>query len=257
MFVILHGWDYVGRNLSNDFHDQFIEFCEILLSPSFGLGQKWGNELQEKMTQKMHLNSSGVVRTIKRLYSVFGFIKPDVLRNNPICGGDSFLTERGKLVLELSKLDLGLRRNRLLGDDERKAALKHSHSLFEEVYCDVFKEMRIENNDGSSFSPLLATLRALKRYGKLDKWEWYLMNTFVRHDADPEEEENLDRYIRQYRAGGLVFSMKNVETNQKGHQYTPQHFDFAGLVLLTNSKDWEIVDSGRHLDIKDALLKGV
>src|SRR5690606_1653732 len=50
-----------------------------------------------------------------------------------------------------------------------------------------------------------AVMKALRRYGTLDKWEWYLLNTYVTEDDNVEQEKELDRAISDYRSGKLNF----------------------------------------------------
>ena len=91
-----------------------------------------------------------------------------------------------------------------------------------------------KNSDGSKLHPLRATLRALNKYGRMDKWEWYLLNTCIRHDDCDVEEATLDDYITRYRNGEYDFTMRNVVEKPKGHQYTPQYLNLPGYFMLFN-----------------------
>lgn len=88
----------------------------------------------------------------------------------------------------------------------------------------------------------------------MDKWEWYLMNTFIRHDDNESERESLEEAITKYRDGELTFTMENVVEKPKGHQYTPQHYEFAGFVNLVQRPTWSIRNSDRHMDVKALVL---
>ena len=48
--------------------------------------------------------------------------------------------------------------------------------------------------------------------------------------------------------------MENVIEKPKGHQYTPQYFEFAGLVHVVQRPEWSITDSDNHSQIKDKVL---
>lgn len=74
-------------------------------------------------------------------------------------------------------------------------------------------------NDDRRLHPLRATVLALEQYKRLDKWEWYLLNTCIRHDNDENEVEQFNMYMEKYRAGLLSFTMENVVEKPKGHQY--------------------------------------
>ena len=109
-------------------------------------------------------------------------------------------------------------------------------------------------NDGTHLCPLRATLKALKKYRRLDKWEWYLLNTYVLHDDNPDEEDAFDKMIASYRNGDFQLTMANVVAKPKGHQYIPQYFEYAGLVRVSQRPEWFICESDRHEDIKAKVL---
>lgn len=88
----------------------------------------------------------------------------------------------------------------------------------------------------------------------MDKWEWYLLNTFVRHNDDAKEEALLEEYINKYRKGLYMFSMNNVVEKPKGHQYTPQYFEFAGLLHVVQRPEWSISNSERYTKLKEEVL---
>ena len=123
------------------------------------------------------------------------------------------------------------------------------------VVCDPLRFYYFKNSDGSKLHPLRATLRALNKYGRMDKWEWYLLNTCIRHDDCDVEEAALDDYITRYRNGEYDFTMRNVIEKPKGHQYIPQYFEFAGLLHVIQRPEWSISDSGRHTEVKSEVLE--
>ena len=51
------------------------------------------------------------------------------------------------------------------------------------------------------------------------------------------------------------FTMRNVVEKPKGHQYTPQYFEFAGLLHVIQRPEWSISDSGRHMEVKSEVLE--
>ena len=161
-----------------------------------------------------------------------------------------FLTDRGKLVYQAAKLEeqVGFADN--YEDDVKEKIYAEIKKLYEEAYCDALRFYYFKNSDGSKLHPLRATLRALNKYGRMDKWEWYLLNTCIRHDDCDVEEAALDDYITRYRNGEYDLTMRNVIETTKGHQYIPQYFEFAGLLHVIQRPEWSISDSGRHTEVK-------
>ena len=250
----LRGWDYTGRNLGADFHRQMRLMMYYLMMPSFTNHQTWGNPIQDALAPKMGVSSSGVVRTVKRTCENFGLINNEMFNPRTEINGDDLLTERGKVVYQTATLEFEVNESKDLDEKSKERALVYIKSLYEEAYCDALKQFYYDNRDGTYLSPLRATLRALKRYGRMDKWEWYLMNTCIRHDDDEEEEEQLNEYIIKYRNEEITFTMQNVVEKPKGHQYIPQYFEYAGLVHLIQRPTWSIADNDNHKDIKEEVL---
>lgn len=249
----LRGWDYTGRNIGPELHRQFKIITDCLSDPHFVGESDWGKPVQEKLAMQIAA-SSGTVRTVKKICDDFGFIAPRALEARKKIDCDGLLTDRGKLVYHAATLELQVQSNAGLDASTKKAAIAEIKKLYEEAYCDALTTYHFTNADGSKFYPLRATLRALKKYQRLDKWEWYLLNTYVRHNDDAEEEAVLDEYINNYRAGLYSFTMQDVVEKPKGHQYTPQYFEFAGLLHVIQRPLWFICDSDRYNEIKEEVL---
>ena len=245
----LRGWDYTGRNIGPELHRQFRIMIDCLSDTNFVKHRAWGNPIQDDLAAKMGVSSSGAIRTIKKLYEDFGFIKKDALNSRDEISSTNLLTKRGHYIYYLANLEKNIAGSKELDDKQKEESLKRVKNLYEEAYCDVLKEYHYTNEDGSFLMPLRATIRATQKYGRLDKWEWYLMNTIIRHDDNASEEERLEEYINRYRAGEFDFSMKNVVEKPKGHQYIPQYFEYAGLFKVVQRPDWSITISGKHNEV--------
>lgn len=251
----LRGWDYTGRNIGPDLHRQFRIMVDCLSDRTFVNHSTWGNPIQDKLAEKMKMSSSGAVRTVKKMCVNFGFFTDGALSSRSEIDTENLLSARGQLVYQAATLEEQIELSNSLDSQSKKHALVQVKSLYEEAYCDALKNYYIENSDGTRLCPLRATLRALQRYRKMDKWEWYLLNTFVRRDDDEDAEEELAAYIEKYRRGEMSFSMQNVVEKPKGHQYTPQYFEYAGLLHVVQRPEWSISDSTRHLEVKQDVLQ--
>ena len=250
----LRGGEYTGRNISAEWHEQFKIMTDCLTDTEFVCEAGWGNSIQDKLADKISASSSGIVRTLKKMCENFGFYAPHALEARKQIDCNGLLTERGKLAYHAATLEMQVRANSGLTDSVKRAAIAEINKIYEEVYCEALKEYRFTNADGSYFYPLRATLRALEKYGQMDKWEWYLLNTFVRHNDDAAEESLLEEHISKYRNGEYAFSMQNVTENPKGHQYTPQYFEFAGLLNIARRPLWTIANSEKNADLKREVL---
>ena len=249
----LRGWRYTGRNLGPDFHRQIRIILDRLEDPAFLGNDTWGHPLQERLAKEIGAGSSGVIRTLMAACVSFGFLNDKPFRSYNPLRAQELITPRGQVVHRVAVLEQ--QAAALEKDPETKKEIAAQiKSLYEEVYCDAMRDYCIHNGDGTKLHPLGAALRALERYGTLNWWEWYLLNTFVRRDGDSQGEALLDDAMERYRAGKLRFSSVDIVENPKGHQYLPQHFDFAGLISLTQATRWQVTDSGRHQDVKAAVL---
>lgn len=217
----LRGWDYTGRNIGPDLHRQFRIMIECLSDKSFTNHASWGNLIQDQLAAKMNVSSSGAVRTVKRVCVNFGLIVKDSFSSKNEIRSDNLLTPRGQLVYLAVRLERQISESTNYSEETKKQAYAQIKNLYEEAYCNALEYYHFTNSDGTKLHPLRATLKALQKYGKLDKWEWYLLNTFVRHDDNVTEEQVLDFYIKKYRDGEMEFTMSNVIEKPKGHQYIP------------------------------------
>ncbi len=249
----LRGWNYTGRNLSSDFHNQFRLMVDYLSDPNLVAGRSWCGELQDDVAKAIGTKSSGVVRTIKTMCELFGLINPSELKSNVVPTKDTLLSDRGRLVHQAATLEHIVATDTSLEEDVIEKAVKEIKHLYEEAYCDALLHYFIKNDDGSLFSPLRETQRALNKYKMLDKWEWYLLNTLVRHNDNPSEFELFEKYVSDYREGKYSFTMANVVEKKKGHQYIPQYYEYAGLYTVTQYP-WSIKDNGTRLDFKQFVL---
>lgn len=251
----LKGWDYTGRNIGPEFHRQFRTMVEALSDPGFVGARTWGNSLQDSLADRMDTASSGAVRTVKKMCGNFGLIQENAFSSGTIPQRNAILTQRGEILFAAAVLEHQVQSSQELSDDSKKKAAAEIKRIYEEIYCDALTHYYYTYSDGTHLCPLRATVKALRKYRQLDKWEWYLLNTFVRHDDRPDEETAFDEMIAAYRNGDFQFTMADVAEKTKGHQYIPQYFEYAGLVRVTQRPDWLIRESNRHEDVKANVLE--
>ena len=249
----LFGWDYVGRNIDDTLHQQFRVIVDCLSDPAFVAGRNWSNRtLQIDIAKKLGI-TDGQVRTCKRVFEDLRLIKRGSL-GRTVPTRTLFMTEVGERVYQASCLEQKL--CEISDEQKRIAAHKHIKGLYEEGYAMAMAYYYFDfgGTPPKRLHPLRATLRALSRYGSLDKWEWYLLNTDIREDDNTTMETLLDKHIKAYRNGELTFSMNNIKSKPKAHQYLPQFFYYAGLVNLQNGIHWRISDNGKYKEFKSEVM---
>lgn len=251
----LRGWDYSGRNIGSELHRQFCVMIDCLSDPSFTNHAAWGTYIQQRLAEQMQMTSAGAVRTVKSVCTNFGFLEEKSFGGRNEIDTCALLTKRGKLVYQTTKLKEQIADASNYNDEFKEKIYAEVKALYEEAYCDALRFFCFKNNDGSKLHPLRAALRALNKYGRMDKWEWYLFNTCIRHDDNESEEAMLDDYITRYRSGEFDFTMRDVTEKPKGHQYIPQYFEFAGLLNVIRQPKWSICDSELHADVKAEVLE--
>lgn len=132
--------------------------------------------------------------------------------------------------------------------------IKEIKSIYQLYYQKVLTSY-CYNNDGDLLHPLRATLKALRKYGHLNYWEWYLMNTIIRNDDDANEEAEFDRLITEYRTGKLHFKDTDIIENQLSHSYVLGNFEYAGLVCVEGSKfSLKITANEEFKDVIDEII---
>ena len=250
----LRGWDYTGRNVGKELHTQFRKMVEALSSKTFVNHRIWGTNLQEDVAKAIGVSSSGAVRTIKTMCVMLGFINDKALSPREEVGTVPLLTKRGEALFATTNLEHQIDESENMDEDKKAAARKELMKLYEEVYCEAFMNFYYTYSDGSHLCPLRATLQALQKHKKLDKWEWYLLNTFVLHDDNSDEVAAFENALKDYREQKISLSMQNVVAKPKGHQYIPQYFEYAGLVHVVQRPEWSISVSSKHEDVKQKVL---
>src|SRR5690606_17148692 len=81
MELELKGWEYIGRNLGGELHNQFLKITGLLRDPVFLKGRTWGGQIQQEIGDYIGI-SPGQVRTIKRMLEQLGIIPKGVLEAN-------------------------------------------------------------------------------------------------------------------------------------------------------------------------------
>ena len=228
--MFLSGWKYEGRKISDKLHEQMLAIIEIL-NDSIKVGDQTWPSLQKYISSELEV-APGQVRTIKRMMEEFGILKRGSLNAKEVPKASNIFTEQGVMLVNLLETEKLMRENPSVNNYE---LVKEIKSIYQLYYQKVLTDYCYRDEE-SVLHPLRATLKALKKFGALDYWEWYLLNTVISNDDDINEEKELEEFIDQYRHGKLQFSESDIKENQLSHSYVLGNFVYTGLVCVEGSK---------------------
>lgn len=228
--MYLSGWKYEGRKIADKLHEQILEIVEILNDP-VQVGDKNWPSLQKYISAKLGI-AAGQVRTIKRMMEEFDIVKRGALNANEVPKAENIYSENGKTLVELIATEKLMRENLNKDNYETINEIRKIYKLYYQKVLLAYSY----NDEGQILHPLKATLKALNKYHYLNYWEWYLLNTVIRNDDDVSEENELQKYINEYRTGKLYFKDSDIVENQLSHSYVLGNFEYAGYVCVEGSK---------------------
>lgn len=227
----LSGWKYEGRKISDKLHEQMLGIMEILNDEKQVAGKNWP-ALQKDISSRLGI-ATGQVRTIKRMMEEFGILKKGALNANKVPNAKEIYAENGRTLVELLETEKLMRENHAAGNAELMKEIKSIYKLYyQQVLVNYFY-----NDGGKILHPLRATLKALKKYGQLNYWEWYLLNTVIRSGDNGKEEAELDKLIKEHRSGQLRFKHGDIIENMLSHSYVLGNFEYVGFVCVKGSKE--------------------
>lgn len=248
------GWKYEGRKISDSLQHQIIEIVKILNDPAKVDNRTWGGSLQKYIGKQLGI-SDGQVRTIKRMMEEFGILIPGALNQKTIPVKSNIYSDNGEVLIKLFESEELLKQKPSRDSVEQIDKIKETYKLF---YLKYLVKYTIRNKDGSEFHPGIILLKALKKYEYLTYWEWYLLNTIINSDNNPEEENVMDRHITNIRNGALKISDLKITENVLSHSYILGNYAYVGLIKTEGKKESMLISinpKNNHL-IENILDKG-
>lgn len=229
----LSGWKYEGRIISDNLQHQIMEIIKILNDPAKVQNRTWGGSLQKFIGDEIGI-SDGQVRTIKRMMEEFGILKTGALNQRTVPEKSNLYSENGEVLIKLFESEELLKKKPSKDAVEQLEKIKEIYKLF---YLKVLIKYTIKNRDGERFHPAIVLLKALRKYEYLTYWEWYLLNTIVNSDYNPEEEQEFDDNIRNFRNGMMKISDLNITENVLSHSYILGNFTYVELINVEGKKE--------------------
>ena len=226
----LSGWRYEGRKISDLLHEQILAIVEILNDP-LKVGDRNWPQLQSYISCELGI-TNGQVRTIKRMMEELGMVKRGILNAHNIPNAEKIYTDNGQTFVELIAAEKLMREN---SNNDNLETVEEIRKIYRLYYQKALAAYTYDL-DGQILHPLRATLKAIKKYGYLDFWEWYLLNTIVQSDNNEDEEVELEENITLYRQGRINFKETDIKENQLSHSYVLGNYTYAGLVCVSGKK---------------------
>jgi len=182
----------------------------------------------------------------------FDIIKPGALNQRTVPDKNIY-THNGEVLIKLFESEELLRQQHSEDTYEQLERIKEIYKLF---YLKILVKYTIRNKDGNEFHPAIILLKALKKHEYLTYWEWYLLNTFINSDNNPEEEQEFDKYIMSFRNGSLKASELKIVENVLAHSYILGNFAYAGLIKIEGKKEnMKITINEKNRDLIDEILQ--
>lgn len=229
----LYGWKYEGRTISDKLQTQIMGIIKFLNDPSKVSNRKWGKQLQVAIGDKLGV-SDGQVRTIKRMMEEFDILKQGSLNRNTIPKREDIYSANGKFLIKLFENEELLRQSNNPNTLEELEKLKAIYKL---SYLKILVKYTISTGDGKKFRPALVLLKALRKFGHLTYWEWYLLNTFVTDENNLIQEKEFDKNLTDLRKGNLKEDDLVVKENVLSHSYILNNFKYVGLINIEGTKE--------------------
>jgi len=243
----LCGWPYEGRVISEQLHKQMLKIVEIICDPMI-VGSRTWPQLQPYIAAELG-TATGQVRTIKRMMEELQILRRGALNASTIPSEEA-LTKSGKTLVELMETEELMISQ---GAYENRDSISSIQDIYKLYYQKALANYTI-NLDGHIIHPLKVTLRAIKKYGSISFWEWYLLNTLVRSD----NEEDFEKFVSamgDIEKGKLKKSSFELVENQLSHSYILKNFAFAGLVILEGKKfELTVYPNPKEQEIIDAII---
>lgn len=248
----LSGWKYEGRIISDNLQHQIMDIIKILNDPVKVQNRTWGGSLQKFIGNEIGI-SDGQVRTIKRMMEEFDILKTGALNQRTVPEKSNLYSENGEVLIRLFESEELLKKKPSKDALEQLAKIKEIYKLF---YLKVLIKYTIKNRDGKKFHPAIVLLKALRKYEYLTYWEWYLLNTIVNSDNNPEEEQEFDENIRNFRNGTMKISDLNITENVLSHSYILGNFTYVELINVEGKKEnIKITINERNKQMIDELIQ--
>lgn len=252
MQLKLKGWKYEGRKIADKLQQQMLSIVEIL-NDSSRVGNKNWTELQKYIAGELGI-TPGQIRTIKRMMEELDIIKKGVLNTSSISNTSEIYTDNGRTFVELMAIEKLMNQR---GNTEDQETVREIRTIYCLHYQKVLAAYTYKQN-GRTLHPLRATLKAVKKFGYLDFWEWYLLNTIIQTDEDEEEEVRLEKIISDYRAGEINSQVMDITENRLSHVYVLGNYEYAGLVCVKgNNQRLKVTLNHDYDEIIDEILRKV
>lgn len=225
--IELEGWRSPGRGVHETLHKQMYGIILFLKDQDKINNELWGPPLQRKIGSTIGVNEASTVRHIIGFMKSVGIIGEEALESRKVPDADKSISESGNLLFSLIKLEL------VAMENDNKELQQKVLRMLKHFYANAFIYWYARDSKVHVARTVLSTI---KKFGYIDKIEWFILNSFVTETDDKQQEELVENYINGYRAGDLKLSMQNVKKNINSYNYWTQILSYAGLIRKIDNK---------------------
>jgi hypothetical protein len=224
--IILSGWRSPGRTVHEKLHFQMHGIIDYLSSSEKIGTDRWNPDLQSKIGATIEVGEPSTLRHIIGFMKSIGVIYDDALPSGKIPKIDYCVTKTGDLLYTLTKME------KIAKDSEDKEVIERIENMYRFFYANVFIYWYVRD---SKVHVARTVLKAINKYGYLDKVEWFILNTFISNTDNEQEENEVEKYITAYRSGEMKLSSENIKSKVNSYNYWTQLLAYAGLIKKDGS----------------------
>jgi hypothetical protein len=223
----LKGWGNPGRVVQDILHDQMFGIMKILMDKERINGRVWNPELQSIIGETIDVDKASTVRHIIGFMKSIGVLYEDALPGGKVPNPDHCISPSGKVLYSLISM-----KHKAEGV-ENKEVMQKVQNMFRWFYANAFIYWYVRD---TKIHVARTVLKAIRKHDYLEKIEWFILNTIVSETDNKTQEDQADKYIRDYRDGNLTLTKENIKGNVNSYNYWTQILDYSGLIIKKGNK---------------------
>lgn len=225
--IVLEGWKSPGRGATEMTHDQIFGIMTYLMDAEKIQNDVWGPPLQLKIGKTINVNTDNTLRHIIGFMKSIGIIYENSLQGGKVPNPDYCVSPSGEMLYSLIKME------KIAIENEENSVVEKIQNMYKQFYANAFLYWFVRD---TKIHVARTILKAIKKYGSLDKIEWFILNTFITETDNKEQEEIVDKLIKDYRSGDITLTAENIKKRVNSYNYWAQLLSYAGLIKKTGQK---------------------
>ena len=182
---------------------------------------------RRRLGNTIDVHEASTVRHIIGFMKSIGVIYEDALEGGKVPNPNHGVTPSGEVLYSIIKMD------QIASESEDKALIQQITNLYRRFYANVFIYWYVRD---SKVHVARTVLKAIKKFDYLDKIEWFILNTYISETDNKQQEQMVEKYINEYRAGDLTLTTENINKRINSYGYWTQLLSYSGLIKKTGNK---------------------